>query len=61
MQHVHFLHACVHLYLLLLENRLLLQDFDCVKLVVGAVACQQDFAEAPLADHLQEVEVVGFG
>lgn len=50
---------CIHL--LLLQDGLFLQDFDGVKLVVGAMPRQQHLAEAAFADHLEEVEVVGFG
>lgn len=49
------------IYLLLLEDGLFLQDFDRVKLVVRAMPCKQDLAKAALADHLEEVEVTGFG
>ena len=48
-------------HLFLLEDGLLLQHFDSVKLVVRAVARQQHLAEASLADHFEEVEVTGLG
>lgn len=49
------------IYLLLLQDGLLLQDFDGVKLVVSAMPRKQHLSEAAFADHLEEVEVVGFG
>lgn len=49
------------IYLLLLQDGLFLQDFDGIKLVVRAMARQQHLAEAAFADHLEEVEVIGFG
>lgn len=52
--------VCMGIYLLLLEDGLFLQDFDCVKLVIRAMAREQHLAKAALADHLEEVEVVGF-
>lgn len=59
-------YVCVFLpmqqsHLLLLENGLFLQDFDRIELVICAVACQQNLAEAALADHFQEVEIAGLG
>lgn len=61
LSHADFSIVGVFFYLLLLEDGLLLQDFDCVELVIGAMACQQDFAKAAFADHLEEVKVAGFG
>lgn len=49
------------IYLFLLQDGLFLQDFDGIKLVVGAMPCKQHLAKAAFADHLEEVEVVGFG
>lgn len=52
---------CEDIYLFLLEDGLLLQDFDSIKLVICAMACEQHLAKAALANHLEEVEVTGFG
>ena len=47
-------------HLLLLEDGLFLQDFDCVELVICLMVCEQHLAKAALANHFEEVEVTGF-
>lgn len=44
-------------HLFFLQDGLLLKDFDSIELVIAAVTCQKDLAEAALADDLKEVEV----